>query len=504
MCGTMLCSQTASVAEKSDVVTPAKAGRHSEEPGFPLRRGGCVAMRRCMMLRSTMLVLVVLLANAVLCLAGQAGLKGGCAKVNITPPVGIALIGSYGKPSEDILDELYVRALVLNDGQTAIAIVSADLLYTPLEEITGPARRIIKEKTGIAEENILICATHTHSGPEVFTRSKFESARQADRPGIDESYLQTLVSKIAGSVLIANRNMQEVKIGAAVGRVSEMVFNRRTKAADGSAVMTFRVSAEVAATRKIETGADGSTTVSFALDANKPSLTFGPVDPELWVLRVEDANERIVGSIVNYACHAVCVYPHLATAISADFPGDVTDLVERTEGGVCLFALGTAGDIVPYQRGVDAHRRLGRAIGGEAVRRLQFVGTSGDVTLRAIKKEIKFAAKKSISADGEEKAEEDEEYITSEMQALRLGDIYILGLPGEVLVEIGLEIKERAGLEQLFVVSLSNDAIGYVCHGAAYEEGGYEPGSATRLAKGAGEIMLKEALELLKEIRQGE
>ena len=62
------------------------------------------------------LVLVVLLANAVLCCVSEAGLKGGCGKVNITPPVGIGLIGSYGKPSDDILDELYVRALVLDDG----------------------------------------------------------------------------------------------------------------------------------------------------------------------------------------------------------------------------------------------------------------------------------------------------------------------------------------------------------------------------------------------------
>lgn len=69
-------------------------------------------------------------------------------------------------------------------------------------------------------------------------------------------------------------------------------------------------------------------------------------------------------------------------------------------------------------------------------------------------------------------------------------------------MEIGLEIKKRAGLERLFLVSLSNDAIGYVCHGAAYEEGGYEPDSATRLAKGAGEIMVREALGLLKEMRQ--
>jgi len=447
------------------------------------------------------LVLVVLLANAVFCSVSGAVLRGGCGKVDITPPVGIALIGSYGKPSEDVLDELYAKALVLDDGGTTIAIVSADLLYTPLEEITGPVRRMIKEKIGIGEENILICATHTHSGPEVFTRSKVRPDQEIDASEIDQGYLQGLIKKIAGSVVIAHKDMQEVKIGAAMGRLGEMVFNRRTIKPDGSAVMTWRVTAAVAATRRIETGPDGSTTVSFTLDSNEPDLTFGPVDPEVWVLRVEDANANIVGSIVNYACHPVCVYPHLPTSVSADFPGDVTDLVERAEGGVCLFGLGAAGNIVPYQRGVVAHRQVGRAIGGEAVRRLQFIQTSDDVTLRAIKKAIKFPTKKSVSADGEKKGQEATEYITSEIQVLRLGDIYILGLPGEILVEIGLEIKRRAGLKRLFIITLSNDAIGYVCHGAAYEEGGYEPGSATRLAKGAGEIMVKEALGLIKQIR---
>jgi len=459
-------------------------------------------VRRYVSLKSAALVFTILLCNHFFCPAGQAALKGGCAKVNITPPLGIPLIGSYGKPSDDILDELHARALVLNDGNNTIAIICADLLYAPLEEITNPVRRIIKEKTGIPEEHILICATHTHSGPEVFTRSKLRPDQEIPASKIDQSYLQTLIRKIADAAVLAHKNMRGVKIGAAKGRIPEIVFNRRPKASDGSPVMTWKVSAEIAATREIETRPDGSTAVSFTLDANEPNLTFGPIDPEVWVLRVEDANNNIVGSIVNFACHPVCVYPYLPTAISADFPGDATDMVEQTEGGVCLFALGTAGDIVPYQRGVKAHQQIGRALGAEALRRLQFVGASDDVTLDAVKKEIKFPVKKLVSADDEKKADKAAEYITTEMQILRLGDIYILGLPGEVLTEVGLEIKKRAGIEKLLIVSLSNDAIGYICHGRAYEEGGYEPGSATNLAKGAGEIMTEEALDLIKQIQQ--
>ncbi|UCG49007.1 MAG: hypothetical protein JSU94_04330, partial [Phycisphaerales bacterium] len=247
-----------------------------------------------------------------------------------------------------------------------------------------------------------------------------------------------------------------------------------------------------------ESCADGSTRVSFSPDSNKPALTFGPVDPELCVLRVEDANGGIVGSIVNFACHPVCVYPSMPTSISADYPGDATDLVERTEGGICLFTLGTAGDIVPYQRGLEAHRRLGMVVGAEAVRRLQFVATSDAPVLKAARKQVKFPTKQQPSANSEKETERITGHIESEIQVLRLGDIYILGLPGEVLVEVGLEIKKRAGVEKLFIVSLGNDAIGYVCHGQAYGQGGYEPGPGTHLAKGAGEIIIEEALELIE------
>jgi hypothetical protein len=70
-----------------------------------------------------------------------------------------------------------------------------------------------------------------------------------------------------------------------------------------------------------------------------------------------------------------------------------------------------------------------------------------------------------------------------------------------VLVEIGLDIKRKAGIENLFIISLSNDACGYICHKQAYKEGGYEPGDGTNLAEGAGEIIIKQALDILEQIK---
>jgi neutral ceramidase len=95
------------------------------------------------------------------CARGQ--LRGGSAKVDITPPVGAWLsgYGSRNKPSEGILDLLYAKALVLDDGQNKIAIVSADLLWVPLK-MTNEIRQQVQEKLGIPQQNVMICGTHTH------------------------------------------------------------------------------------------------------------------------------------------------------------------------------------------------------------------------------------------------------------------------------------------------------------------------------------------------------
>lgn len=445
-------------------------------------------------------VIVFLFSSSLLRPVSRAELQGGFARVNITPPLGIPLIGSKGRPSGAILDDLYARAMVLREGNTTIALISVDLLYTPLDEITSPVRRRICEKTGIPETHVMICATHTHSGPEVFTLSKFPPEQRISASKTDQSYLNILIRKMADSVMMANQNIQSVKIGLAKSELPDLVFNRRTKTPDGSIVMTWSVTAEEAATRKIRTNPDDLTTVSFSMSKN-PVLSFGPVEAGVWILRVEDADDRLIGSILNYACHPVCIYPSMPTTISADYPGDAVTFVEETEGGICLFTLGTAGDMVPYQRGLDAHKRIGRSLGADAVERLQYVPTSDALTVDSARKDVRFPAKNIPSPVKQDKPDEDNETIQTEIQILRIGEVYILGLPGEVLAEIGLEIRKRANVEKLIMVSLCNDAIGYVCHNAAYEEGGYEPGTATHLAQGAGEIMVKESLEIINRIR---
>jgi len=426
--------------------------------------------------------------------ANVPALKAGFARVEITCPVGIPLIGSYGKPNDAILDPLYARAMVLNDGPTTVAVISTDLLYTPLEEIVAPVRTLIKERCGIPESNVLICATHTHSGPEVFTRSKIPSDGRLDPSRIDQAYLHALEDRLADCVCAAHANLAPAAIGFARGHLPEVVFNRRPIAPSGTAVMTLSVTPEVAAARTIRTDADGNTCVAFTHIEQETGVKFGPIDPELCVLRVEDPAGAIMGSVVAFGCHPVCVYPSAPTVISADYPGDAAALVEQVEGGTCLFTLSPAGNLVPFQRGQAEHAKIGKAIGAEAVRRLQFLPTTPSVSLAALTKQVELPLKQTGKAEAAR-------CIETEIQVLRIGDIYLLGLPGEILVEIGLEIKRKAGIEKLILISLSNDAIGYVCPAKAYDEGGYEPGSGTLLAKGSAEILITEALNLLARMK---
>lgn len=453
------------------------------------------------MKRQWLALIVTLLCVEPLCSVVFAALGGGGAKVNITPPVGVWLsgYGSRDKPGDDIVDELYARALVLSDGSNTVAIVSADLLWVPLQ-MTREVRQMVQTKTGIPQQNVMVCATHTHFGPKIYRQTKL--GPNVDDNTVDEAYVRTLTRKLADAVFLAHKNMQEVRIGAARGEVPEIVYHRRPRQADGTVHMAFTLPPEVLATREITRSPDGLTHVTFTYPPEQPQPTFGPIDPDVWVIRVDDCQGGMLACLVTFACHAVSgsACPDWFYSISADYPGETMRVVERAAGGLCLFASGTAGDIVPIKRGREPRYQIGRALAGEVVKRLQFVPMSDEVAIQATKAEVKIPLKPTLPPERIMDADGAQGRVTTEIQVVRVGDVHLLGLPGEVLVEVGLEIKKRASVKRLIVTSLANDAIGYVCHARAYDEGGYEPGPGTNLARGAGEIVVEHALKLIEQV----
>src|SRR5215212_4390590 len=268
-------------------------------------------------------------------------LSAGVARVTITPPIGIPMIGFAGRgPAAGIHDDLTATALVLEgssaqlsgDGpgtvSSRLAVIACDLLFLRSDEV-GAVREAIGRLTDVPPDHVVIACSHTHYGPLT------EPGREEQAPQV-EAYLANLVHLLAGVVVMARARAVPCRLSFGQGDVS-IGINRRERTADGQIIL-----------------------------GQNPS---GPVDPRVSVLRVDGLDGRPLAAVLNYACHPVSLGSQ-CTDISADFPGAARRLVEEETGAMCLFLQGAAGNINPLLMGWDwTHlARLGLPLGAEAVR----------------------------------------------------------------------------------------------------------------------------------------
>jgi len=391
-------------------------------------------------------------------------LKAGTCKVNITPFIGCSMAGyaSRDRGSETIDDELYCKALVLFDGETKIAIVTNDLIGVD-SAFVSQTRELIEKATGICRDNIMICASHTHFGPEI-RKEKDAIAKEPDKK-FNISYNNILQKKMETAVQMANQNLKDARIGFGKGYTDRLSFNRHTIRPDGKAITTYR------------------------LPATEENLTFGPIDPEVGVIRIDDMNSEPIAIIINFACHPVCRTDRMY-AISADYPGYAMKIVEKELGGNCMFTLGCAGNIVPIQREGDSKKKIGLSLGAEVIKVSQWLNFTDSISLKSMQKGLQLPLKN---------LKDDKNTLEVEIQALKIGNLCFVGLPGEIFVEIGRSIKEKSGKENLYPISLANGSPGYIPIALAYDQGGYESNSSP-FVKGSGELLIEAALELVDAI----
>ena len=388
-------------------------------------------------------------------------LKVGAAKIDITPPVGCDMAGYSGRDrgSETIADPLYAKALVFDDGGTQAAIITNDLIGVEAEFV-DQVRHAIEELTGIPAGNVMISCSHTHFGPEV----RASRATCPDNPK-NRIYATMLVQQLVTVTKLAQQRLQPARIGASTGIADQVCYNRHTIRPDGSAQTSYRLP-----------------------DPNS-DLTFGPYDSTARVLRIDSATGELAASLIHFACHPVTTTDRMYT-ISADYPGYAMEMVEQGEGGICLFGLGCAGNIVPIQREGNYPRMIGRTIGGEAIKILQWIEPSAEAEVRVAHQKHALALKEAI--DGRLTEEVD-------LQCIAVGSIYFVGLPGEIFVEIGFDILNRARRENLFIMSMTNGSVGYIPVEIAYKQGGYESNSS-RFRPGCGEQIADASVELLDQM----
>ena len=388
-------------------------------------------------------------------------LKAGAAKIDITPPLGCDMAGYAGRDqgSETIADPLYAKVLLFDDGDSQAAIITNDLIGVEAEFV-DQTRQAIERVTGIPAGNVMISCSHTHFGPEV----RASRAASPDNPK-NRIYATMLVQQLVTVTQLAQQRLQPARVGASTGIADQVCYNRHTIRPDGSAQTSYR------------------------LPDSTSDLTFGPYDSTARVLRVDSATGELMASLIHFACHPVTTTDRMYT-ISADYPGYAMEMVEQGEGGICLFGLGCAGNIVPIQREGNYPRMIGRTIGGEAIKILQWIEPSAEGEVRVAHQKHSLTLKEAI--DGRLTEEVD-------LQCIAVGSIYFIGLPGEIFVEIGFDIVNRARRDNLFIMSMTNGSVGYIPVKIAYKQGGYESNSS-RFRPGCGEQIADAAVELLDQM----
>jgi hypothetical protein len=267
---------------------------------------------------------------------------------------------------------------------------------------------------------------------------------------------------MATVVQLANQNLEDAGIAVGKGGAMNLSFNRHTIRPDGTAVTSYR------------------------LPPKEDNLAFGPIDPEVGVVRVDSLDGAPIATLINFACHPVCGVDRMY-AISADYPGHAMGMVEKELGGICMFMLGCAGNIVPIEREGLSREKIGLSLAAEVIKTWQWLQYVDRCELGSAQKVIELPLKKP---------RKDEITRQVEIQALGIDGMSLIGLPGEVFVEIGAAIKGGTRAENVFPVSLANGSPGYVPVSIAYDQGGYESNSSP-FAKGSGEILTEEALGLL-------
>ncbi|MGH9068081.1 MAG: neutral/alkaline non-lysosomal ceramidase N-terminal domain-containing protein [Acidimicrobiales bacterium] len=451
----------------------------------------------------------------------------GTATADITPAVGAAMGGYAARTgsARGVASALSCRAVVLDDGATAVGLVVCDLLFVT-RDMSDLARRLVGEAIGWRPEQLMVTATHTHSGPADLTFAQ------------DRHYVTRVAGQIAGAVRVAFEGRVEATLKYAESPVSSVSQNRRHP--DGPTEGLARI------------------------------LVAEPVDGS--------SEGQILATLVNYACHAT-ILEHDNLQYSPDFPGAVVEVVEHVVGGRAVYLQGCAGDINPLWMRHDLAevRRIGsivgtaaaravceaqplgsgqwainlswfedtekEAVGGRAVaggpvriasptvalaRRSRAPVEGLESDLRQVEVELEAAGadvdrRRALSArlatlqmevffarrpdpyagrDGRQPGP-GSGLEAVEVQVLRLDEqTAVVGLPGEPFVDIAAAIRRRAGLANLIVAGYANQAVGYLPVASAFPEGGYEVGCA-RFEPDAAERLVDAAVGALAATSEG-
>lgn len=457
--------------------------------------------------------------------AAMPAFKAGFAERDVTPAIGMEVPGNYVKIFHKKLhDPCKVRAAVFDDGQLRVALVGVDALIVP-RQIVEAARNDIQRQCGIAGTAVLIGASHSHSsGPTGMVQpGQYDHAPDFVRSlayehssCADAGYLDRVRREIVAAVCLANSNAAPARCGAGTGKEDKVAFNRRFHMKNG---LTFTHPGK------------GNSDIE---------VVAGPTDPTVGVLGAWDKDGKLLGCVVNFACHATTS----PDGISANWIYDLERVIRGTFGPqtTVVFLQGDCGDVTQVDNltsaaerpGDSSSRFVGGRVGAEAVKVLLSMqpGDLGPLAVRSKMLRLKHRipepervrqctelARKSPPPKEQtgwvfakeivllSALLEREPVAEVEIQAIQVGPAVFLANPGETFCQFGLELRARSPFPFTFPVELANGCVGYIPTEEALGEhgGGYETRltSYSNLEPAAGQLMTQAALEMASQLKPG-
>tara|TARA_R110000822_G_scaffold168554_2_gene308606 strand:+ start:9514 stop:10833 length:1320 start_codon:yes stop_codon:yes gene_type:complete len=432
-------------------------------------------------------------------------LFAGVAIVDVTPQKPMFLHGypHVERTSEGTHDPLFASALILDNCENQIGFCGVDVIFIS-KEITIQVRELVEKATGIKGENLMISASHTHSGPVIVT----DIFHDPVVPEADPEYIKYLVIKISQVFIEAFKNKRRCKIAI-------------------------------------------TSTDSTGVGGNRHSLS-GAIDPEVPIVVLKDFNTGNIFALSIIHCMHPTILHEDSKLFSADFPGYTRKFISEKLGEdvVLLYQTGPSGNQSPRHfidsNTFDEAKRLGYLLGKRITHSVMQLKESDYqdwlslhirkskldlprkkfMTLIEAEKKVAFVKNKldTMRLNGESAkeirtvecdwfgAEENNQLVKmslsgeleeiynsvlpAEVNIISLGKTYFVFLPGELFVEYSLRIKKITN-KKIFVSTMSNGVLaGYLVTEQAEQEGGYEASNSIFTAKG-GEILLEKISNLI-------
>ena len=428
----------------------------------------------------------VFLASAVF---ADGPFRAGAAAVQITPlNLPVSMTGGFqDRLAMTVHDPLHARCVVLDDGETRIAIVICDSCLIT-RDIYDQSKAAAAKLTGITANRILTAATHTHTAPTAVPLAQC-------RP--DPQYVKFLTKQITRVIVEANSKLRPSVIGWGVTQVAEEVGNRRWFVKPPALLPN----------------PFGGTNDQVRM--NPPRGTgllvraAGPVDPDVTFVSVKDANAQPLCLLANYGLHYVGGIP--PRALSADYFGEfarqIAERLDAHDSFVGIMSNGASGDVNNY-RFLEPRprsepfvrvRQVASRISSRVATAQAKVRFAADVDLRMSEQtldlrirrpdadQVAYAKKLLAAAADPDRLTTNEVYaretiqfstaaptVRIKLQTITIGELAVVAIPCEVFAEIGLEIKRRSPFQTTFIIGLANGYNGYLPSPRQHALGGYE------------------------------